>query len=105
MTNWQQHKTPTLTRDDLATAVSAHAPGVDHAAARALIDVVIREIVAGLRQHGDITVPSLGRFRVKRTPAMRRTMPNGAVIACPARDRVRFKPSKYLDQRCFDAES
>jgi nucleoid DNA-binding protein len=100
---WQR-KPPTLTRDELSRAVSAHAPGVDHAAARALVDVVVGEIVAALRMHGDVTVPSLGRFRVKRTPATRRRNPRtGETIDCPARDRVRFKPSKWLEGRCFDA--
>src|SRR5262245_7590236 len=80
-----------LDRRKLAAEVSAHAPGLSEADALRLVEILMVEILAGLRRDGDVTVPGLGRFQTKRRAARRGTNPNtGERINIPPKSVVTF---------------
>ena len=94
-----------LDRRKLAVEIAAHAPGLDENAALQLVEVVIGEIVAGLRRDGDVLVPGFGRFRVARRVARKGTNPRtGQPINIPPKSVVTFKAATRLLDKVFDSE-
>jgi DNA-binding protein HU-beta len=87
----------------LAREISVHTPGLSEAGALQIVDIVVGEIAAALRRSGDVIVPSLGRFRVKRRAARRGRNPaTGAAIDIAAKDVITFRPNERFNSRVFD---
>lgn len=92
-----------LSRGHLAKAVSCHAPGLDETEAARLIDIVVSEIAAALRGHGDVIVPSLARFRLKRRAAHRFRHPTtGEEGIAPAKTVVTAKLTEVFLRKVID---
>ena len=93
-------------RAALAREISARTPGLSGRGATPIVDIVVGEIAAGLRKAGDVTVPSLGRFQVRKRAARRGTNPyTREPLLIPAREVVAFKASKFFEGRVFDDEN
>lgn len=75
----------------------ADASGQSKAAVAAVLDAMPDVVVAGLKEHGALTLPGLMKIEAKSRPA--RTMRNpatGAAIQKPASVAPAFKPVKAL---------
>src|SRR6185503_14621565 len=73
-------------------------PGI----AQQLVDVILAEIVAGLRRDGDVTVPNFGRFKVVKRLGRRGVDPQGKAFRSEAKTVVTFKASRALNNLVVD---
>ena len=97
-------RTTVIARDTLAREISARTPGLDEAGATRIVDIVVGEIAAALRKTGDVTVPSLGRFRIKKRAARRGINPRTReMVDYPAREVIKLSVSKWFEAKVFDA--
>ena len=97
-------RTTVIARDTLAREISARTPGLDEAGATRIVDIVIGEVAAALRKTGDVTVPSLGRFQIKKRAARRGINPRTReIVDYPAREVIKLSVSKWFEAKVFDA--
>jgi DNA-binding protein HU-beta len=87
-----------ITRKDLVKT-AAHIAELKHGQAVAVVDVVIGQIRDTLAQGGEVSIASLGKFRVKATKARTARNPQtGETVQVPAKKKVVFRPAKDLKE-------
>ncbi len=92
-----------MSKNELIAGVAASGE-VSVSEARRMVDLVLREIEAGLRRRaeegwpdGKYVIGSFGTFVVTRSPARQGRNPRtGEKISIPAGQRLKFRPSASL---------
>ena len=86
----------TIRRAGLISAIAARA-GLDRDQAAAALDAFTITVKAALAAGDDVQVRNFGRFSVYRAEATTAANPRtGALVAVPAKQRIRFRPSGRL---------
>lgn len=75
----------------------ADAHGVNKTEAKAIVDSVLKEIVAAAAGGAEVSLPGFGKFKVKDTPEREGRNPaNGEKIKIAASRKLTFAPAKAV---------
>ncbi|WP_036310141.1 integration host factor subunit alpha [Methylosinus sp. LW3] len=87
----------TVTRDDIAHAIYARIPGLSRAAAKALLDCALEEMLSALTSGEDVSLRGFGTFRIRSKNARPGRNPKtGAAALISSRRVVVFKAAPHL---------
>lgn len=87
----------TVFKDIANTVSSVH--GLSKVDGEAIVRLVLDEIREGLEGDGEVFLSGFGKFKVEQRPARQGRNPqNGEVIEIPAKNAIKFKPAKALDE-------
>lgn len=93
-----------MTKSDFIKRVAADY-GVSQASAEQWVNAIFRTLRNSVIDNPIVKISGFGRFEQKLAPARQITLPTGEIVDTPARMKLRFTPSKYLDGAIIDGIS